>query len=286
MNALKNPTNIQELLLCLSEKNENVFLVSGGTDLAVEFHQKRITKFDLINLTQMVEWRKIEETQNEIIIGSVVTMTEIENNSTIKQWIPALSQSCSQIGSTQIRNRASIGGNIIHSSQCADTLPVLFNYDCLCELLNSKGEVRRLPIKDFILGIGKNLLANDEVLTRIIIKKEKSLSVFKKLGDRQAVTISKLNCCLKIELNANQTIKECHIYLGSIGVKPLRAMHIENHLQGQILTEEVSEDLKNVIQLEIDEAIPNRLSRIYKRKGAIGLIEDCLKQLFKEVYHG
>ncbi|MBP1925655.1 carbon-monoxide dehydrogenase medium subunit [Sedimentibacter acidaminivorans] len=278
MARFEAPCTIEELCNSLKNKDNNTYIIAGGTDLIIHFNKKGIFGYNIIDLTKLKELKEINETDEEIIIGSCVTMTEIENNPLINAHVPALIDAVYNLGSQQIRNKATIGGNVANSSQSGDTIPVLFAYDANVEIIDPLGNRRIEKVENVVEGLEKNNLNFDEVITKIIIKKNNAKSAFSKIGSRKAVTISKLNCCVKIKIN-NNIIEDSVVYLGAVGPKPIRAKSIEEKILNKNINNIVSADIHDAIYMEIENAIPNRTSKHYKKSAAEGLIDDILNKL-------
>ncbi len=274
------PKDTRELVLALKDKGDKTYIVAGGTDLCVKVNENLVHDFSLIDISNTKDLKDIKLTGSEIIIGASVVMSDLIESSLIKENATALWESAKGLGSTQIRNRATIGGNVSNAAQCADTLPVLFSYGSLCEIINSKGEIRRELVEDLILDIGKTSLKKDEAIIRFIIPTSNDVSAFTKVGDRKAVTISKINCCMRAFIEGN-LIKDIIVYMGSIGPMPIRAKIIENSMKGEILNKELFNKIKESVQNQIEEAIPNRPSKYYKRQAALGIIEDGILKLIE-----
>lgn len=272
------PRNIEELSKVLSIKDRNTYILAGGTDLNIKLIKDQIFDFKIIDISKLETLRSIEVHKDLIKIGSCTTMTEIENSEIIKNEVPALVSAAKSVGSTQIRNRATIGGNLANAAQCGDTIPVLFSYDAEIEILNSVSEIRYEKVRDFVLGIGKTSLKPDEIITSIIIKRSDYISGFSKVGSRKTVTISKINCCGKFLIDEDNLICESEIYMGAVGIKPIKAELIENELIGKNL-QELKIDFEDIIKAQIEEFIPNRSSKYYKGIAAIGLIDDLLADI-------
>ncbi len=275
MNKFLSPKNIEQLVDCLKEKDENIFLVAGGTDLSIKINEKKVFDYNLIELCNVEEMKKIELLEDDIIIGAAVTMTEIEKSDIIKQHIPALALAAYNLGSTQIRNRATIGGNVCNASQSADCLPVLFAYNAMSEIIDEMGNVRKEKVEDVVIGLDKSTLGNKDVVTKFIIKKSSDISSFSKVGARTSVTISKINCCVKLNISDSR-VKNAIVYIGAVGAKPIKADLIEKNLLEKTITENIILELKESIREQVLKAIPNRDSRHYKKEAAIGVIEDAL----------
>lgn len=278
INNFVAPKNIEELCVVLKNKSENTYIIAGGTDLTIKFVKEQIFDFNIINLGKIEELKTIEVTEELIRIGSGVTMTEIEESLEIQQALPSLAIAASMVGSTQIRNRGTIGGNIANAAQCGDTLPVLFAFDAKLKILNSLNEYRYENVKDFVLGINKTTLKADEVIVAVEMDNTSQLSSFSKVGSRKTVTIAKLNCCGKFYLDEEDNIKNVSIYMGAVGIKPIKAEIIENNLLGKPLGY-MGKDLEDAIVAQIEKAIPDRSSKHYKKIAAVGLIQDMFNNL-------
>lgn len=273
------PKSIEELCLSLKEKDNNTYIISGGTDLLIHFSKKGIFDFDVIDITKISELKEITETETEISIGACVTMTELEDSTLIKQYVPALADAAYSLGSQQIRNLATIGGNTANSSQSGDTLPVLFAYGAQAEIINSAGIRRIDKVESIVAGLEKNNLSADEAITKIIIKKDCRKSAFSKIGSRKAVTISKINCCAVVDLNNDSIIENAVIYLGAVGPKPVRGSIIEQALIGMSIDNFNISEIKEAVYSQIESLIPDRSSKHYKKSAAVGLVEDVLNKL-------
>lgn len=276
------PKTQKELADALGKKDENTYLCAGGTDLVIHLRSQKKFHYSLIDLTHVEELKKIEETEGEIWIGSGVTMTELEKSPVIQKYMPGLAKAASMVGSAQIRNRATIGGNIANASQSSDTMPVLFAYETEAVVLNELGEEKRYLLDDLIEGLERNRLKENEVLTRFIVKKDSSISGFSKVGSRKAVTISKINGCVKTVLKEN-ILTQVIVYLGAVGAKATRAGYIEQALEGQRLEEVDFGSLKEAVYAQIEANIPNRSSRHYKKSAAFGVLDTILEELKTQV---
>lgn len=272
------PKSIEELCHALKYIDDNTYIIAGGTDLNIKFIKNNIFNFKIIDISNFSDFRSIEDLGDSIKIGSCVTMTEIENSEIINKEVKALAAAAYNLGSTQIRNRATIGGNLANAAQCGDTIPVLFAYDADVEILDSSKQIRYEKARNLVTGIGKTILKADDVITGIIIKKSKCFSGFSKVGSRKSVTISKINCCGKVLLDSENLIQEAEIYMGAVGTKPIKAELIEKVLIGKNI-EFSSCDLEEIIKEQIESAIPDRSSKHYKKIAAIGLIKDMLADI-------
>lgn len=274
-----SPKTKDELIELIKIKDNNTYFIAGGTDIIIKIKNKKLTDYNIIDLTKMSEFAKIEENDSTVSIGSIVTMTELTESELIKKYFHSVYQAAYHLGSEQIRNLATVGGNLANASQSADVLLALYSLNAKIKILNSLGEEKIIPIEELILGREKTSLADDEVIESIILeKKDNQITGFCKIGSRKAVTISKISCAVNLIVKDSE-ISNPTVYLGAVGVVPTRAKLIEEYLSS-VLTSEI--DLKKLQELaseEVDLAIPTRESRHYKRVAIKGLMDDLLQDL-------
>lgn len=257
----------------------NAIPFAGGTDLMVEYLRgsNLLIKFErpILFLQNIDSIRGIKEDDDNIIIGATTTFNEIIESDIIPDIIK---ESALGIAGPPIRNIATIGGNICNASPSADSLPVLYAMDAILRL-KSKNFQRDVKIKDFITGVGKTVIKNDEILTHIIIKKQVYHSSFyKKVGTRKANALSKLASCFLV-LKENSNYKFI-ISFCTLGTTITRDEDIEN----KFITSEVKnwveniEDIKNKYSLIMKPRDSARSTALYRKKTALNLIEYFIKK--------
>lgn len=270
--------NINEALELKAKYNPIIF--AGGTDLMVEHLRgsNLIAKFDrpVLFINYLDELKGIKEDENNIIIGALTTFDEIIKSPLTPQ---VLKESASGIAGPPIRNIATIGGNICNASPSADSLPSLYAMDSILRLKN-KDSQRDIKIKDFITGVGKTIIKDDEILTHIIIpKKDYEYSFYKKIGTRKANALSKLAiCALALKENDKYRFK---ISFCTLGTTITRDESIEEKFMASNINE-----WKNNINL-IQEAYSNimkprdsaRSTALYRKKCALNLIKYFIEDI-------
>lgn len=286
--AYHMPETLPELSEALAKNDSKTAIIAGSTDFMIKYrnHPERFNR--IIDLSGLLLAKGICEHKEWITIGALVTHTEIEESALIKKYFPALAIAAGQVGSTQIRNRGTIAGNIANASPCADTVPPLMAYEATLKIVNGKGELMTRTVDEVLVGMGKNTLAMDEVILEIEIPKEKAfmVSAFSKLGSRKAVSISKLNLCIGLDIGEKEMITKAHVCVGSLGPKAFRVPEVENLCTGQSLNSEFVEKLAEAMSMAVEKAIKGRGSMSYKRRAIKGLVEDVLNDLFKAHYRG
>lgn len=274
-----SPKTKDELIELLKIKDENTYFIAGGTDIIIKIKNKKLTDYNIIDLTKMREFAKIEENDSMISVGSIVTMTELIESEIIKKYFHSIYQSAYHLGSEQIRNLATIGGNLANASQSADVLLALYSLNAKIKILNSLGKEKIIPISELILGREKTSLSNDEVIESIILeKKDNQITGFCKIGSRKAVTISKISCAANL-IKDEDKISSATVFLGAVGVVPTRANLIEKYLSSVLVNKIDLKKLQELASEEVDLAIPTRESRHYKRVAIKGLMDDLLQDL-------
>jgi xanthine dehydrogenase FAD-binding subunit len=228
----------------------NIAVVAGGTDILVRLHDA-IEKPSLLVLDGISQLRKINAAEKQIKIGPLVTFTEIEESATLRKFAPQLCQAASVAGSVQIRNRATIGGNIANASPAGDLIPPLYALGASLELMSSKGK-RVVDIEDFFTGPGKTILKSNELITGIKIPKSRNLGFFARLGTRKALAISKVSVAVNFALRSGK-ITNTKISLGAVAPTVIRAQAAEEILENQNLN---SDNIEKAALAVIETARP------------------------------
>ncbi len=202
------------------QNNKDGALIAGGTDLLVEMKMGLRHHENIISLSDIDELKNIEESEDYIIIGAGVTHSTIVNSELVKQHYNALSEASSNIGTEQVRNAATVGGNVCTGASCCDTGPVLLAADCVLELTDTTGN-REIPIKDFFIFHRKTAMKKGEMLTRIKVPKLKAgtgISI-EKYGLRNAASISVASAVSLITIN-NGVCVDARIVIGAVAPIP------------------------------------------------------------------
>lgn len=195
------PQDIQEAFDIIKQEGKSVRFLAGGTDLLVRLKSRHIVSDVVVDLKEIADLNiGIRIDEQEVMIGSLTTFSTISTDPIILEYYPALADAASEVGSVQIRNRATIGGNICNASPAADSLPPLFIYDAKIKLIR-RDSVRFLPIGDFLLGPGKTALDESEILAGIVlpIPASDQASSFTRLTRRRGADLATINLCCQVE---------------------------------------------------------------------------------------
>ena len=274
--------NINEALELKLKHNAIIF--AGGTDLMVEHLRgsNLIAKFErpVLFINEVNELKGIKEDENNIIIGALTTFDEIIKSPITPQ---VLKESALGIAGPPIRNIATIGGNICNASPSADSLPSLYAMDAVL-ILKSKDSQREVKIKDFITGVSKTIIEDDEILTHIIIpKKNYEYSFYKKIGTRKANALSKLAICALV-CNENNKYR-FKISFCTLGITVTRDESIEEKFASSNINE-WKNNIKSIQEAYSSIMKPRdsaRSTALYRKKCALNLIEYFLEEALKNI---
>ena len=271
------PSSLSDLLPLMGGVPRELQMVAGGTDLMVKVGRQASGRLGLIDLSGVEEMKGIEVTESEAVIGALETMTAITEHPLLNRFAPALAQAAGRVGSWQIRNRATIGGNLVNASPAADTPPALAALEATAKVLSPQGW-RELSVTDFPLGPNRNSLAPDEVLVSLRLPlKPGRRSAFSKIGSRREVSISRLNLAISVDLDAGRNIAQARVYMGTLGIALRPCPQAETTLREHGLEDE--EALGRALADTAAEAIPGRATLAYKQSAARALGQDVLAEL-------
>lgn len=280
---VKIPNSLDELCESLNETTPRSKILAGGTDLIISLHEKKIDPDLIIDLSGVKELNYIKLENDLISIGATTTFTEINNNQMIQENIVCLAEAAGLVGSSQIRNRATIGGNIAYASPAGDSLPVLMMLGAKIGVMNRSGQVMEYFVDDLLEGARKTILNYNDVIVNIKIPVPKPgfQNGFIKLGTRSRVTIALINIALGIDFDDQAAkINEARIVLGAVNEKPLRVFEAEALLENRT----VDEDLLKAVSQKLSELIekthrPSSLTWGYKKEAVKGIFCDLMNRL-------
>lgn len=276
-----SPKTINEVLDILKEKKDGLKILGGGTDLVVRIKERTMRPSCLLDLSRVSELQFIEDRGEYIAVGSTVKIGELVESKLIKEKVPVLHEAARVFGSPQIRNLATIGGNIGNSSPVADTMPALYVHRASL-ILKKKGGEREVPIEEFQTGPGTNILEKDELIAEIRVPKvrENEKGFFFKLGQRKALIIAKVSVAALLELDGN-IVKNVRIALGAVAPRVIRAEKTEKFLMGRELDEDTMKEAAHLAAQESTPITDLRSTESYRRYMVGSLLYKGLKGLME-----
>jgi CO/xanthine dehydrogenase FAD-binding subunit len=225
------PATLAETLQFLAERGPASRLLAGGTDLLLEMQAKKVRPPHIVDISRLGELRGIRETlrggQEVLEIGALTSMRALETSRLLQGGYLALAQAAGSVASVQIRNRATVGGNICHATPSADTAPALLALGAEVEIAGPDG-ARWLPLEQFFLGPGQTSLGPREVLAAFRIPRPapRSFSLYLKQSPRKAMDIAVVGVGVQVTLDGQRPV-QVRIALGAVAPVPMRACQAE-----------------------------------------------------------
>ena len=250
------PRLLDEALQAMADGDATV--LCGGTDLAPQTESGvRQYTAKLLNIRRVEGLGGIEAQGAQIRIGAVTTISEIRRNPALAEVAPVLVEAAEHFASDQIRNAASLGGNLCNASPASDMSPPLLVLGASVELACWQGgavQTRRVPLDQFFVSPGKTLKLPQELLTAVLFDRPAADFVggFRKSGPRPALEISTVSVAFGARV-ANGKLSAVRVAMGSVAPTPLRARHVEAALEGKPLD---APTIAAAVAATVDDAKP------------------------------
>ncbi|MDY7034965.1 MAG: xanthine dehydrogenase family protein subunit M [Thermodesulfobacteriota bacterium] len=244
---------LAEACSLLAAHKDEARVLAGGTDLLIKMKHKKMTPQYLIDIKRVPDLNYIRHDEDEgLRIGALTTIQAIRNSSLIKKKFSVLSQAASVLGTRQVRNLATLGGNLCNASPAAESAPALLTLEANVKIEGPGGK-RILPVEEFFLGPDMNALEHGEILTEIQFPDTPihTGGVYFKHSTRR-IDVSIVGVAVLITLDG-QACQDIRIALGAVGPTPFRARKAEKVLKGQKLSEET---YKKAAQVASEESFP------------------------------
>lgn len=249
------PSSLEATKVLLID-NPVAHIIAGGTDLLLKLKNKGLENIDLVSLSKINELSNILELENGYLrIGSMATFNQIMNDHLVNTYIPVLHEVLEMIGGRQIRNIATMGGNLCNGAPSADCAPILMTLDAQLVIDNEIG-TKKVMVEDFYSGPFQVKLQQGDIVTAIEIPVHKNVIIgshYIKYSMRRAMDISTLGCAATIILNDDRRIKELRLALGTAAPTPIRCRKTEQIVSNVSITEQV---LNNIGMSAVEEASP------------------------------
>lgn len=280
------PTTVDECIKYLSEYKGTAQIMAGATDLMLDLTNGRVKPKVLIDITDIKELNTIEIQDDKCIIGATATHAEVGLNPELKKYFPSLTDGCISVGSPQIRNLGTIGGNIVSAQPAADAVIPLIALGAKCEIINADG-ARIVPVEGLNIGVSKSKVDNtSEIISKIIIDipKAKYGTAFTRFSQREALSLPMVNVAVKLEVEDNK-ISSARIVMGPVAITPFRPIGVEEYLIGLDIND--AEGIEKAAILGGEEAQPRdsvfRGSGAYRKVLVKDLLSEALQTALKNI---
>ncbi len=279
--AYHSVSTIDEALSLLDDHGSAARIVAGGTDLIIEMERGQHPKLKtLIDITRAPNLDQIALKEDRIVLGPLVTHNHVVASKLIRQRALPLAQASWEVGAPQIRNRATVAGNLITASPANDTITPLIALEAEVTLASVAGE-RTIQLADFYSGFRQTVLRPDELLREIRIPpiREDQCGIFLKLGLRRAQAISVVDAAVVVSLDHSGCVNEARIALGSVAATIVRVPAAETYLAGKRLTDETIAEAGRLASESVKPIDDVRGSALYRGEMVKTLVARALRQL-------
>ena len=279
----QRPATIEAAIAALAVDGARA--LAGGTDLIPQLREGRRQAKHVVDLKRIPELSAVAElADGSIVIGAAASATRVARDARVATAYPAVAQSALLIGSVQVQNRASLGGNICNAAPSADAVPALICHQARVRIAGPDGQ-REETVEAFVRGPGKTSLASGEFLVSVVLPPPavRSAAKYLRFTPRREMDIAIAGAAAWIHLDAAGVVAEARIVLASVGPKPIRAVSAEQHLYGERPTQALLEAAGQLAARDAQPISDTRGSADYRRSLVAVLtaraLRDCCEAL-------
>jgi len=268
------PTSLGEAISILVKYGEAAYILNGGTDLIVSMRDKIVQPEYVVDIKAVPGIDKITYSEQDgLNIGATVTLNEISDSRVVQSHYPILAEACKTVGSYQLRNRATLVGNICNASPSADTAPPLLVLDAKVNIVGPDGE-KTVPLNQFFVGVKKNILKKGEIVASVSVPpiKDEWTGVYLKQGRRKEVDLATVGVAVVCVGD------EVRIALGAVAPTPIRASKTETLLKGKRIDELLLEQAGESALAEVSPISDIRSSKEYREEIIKVLVKRAILQ--------
>ncbi len=281
MKALYEAQSVEDAV-ALRIAHPEAQIIAGGSDVLVQMREGRRAGKELISIYGIDALRGVSlDAEEALRIGSLTSFSHITRDPLVQKYCNVLGEAVDQVGSPQIRNIGTIGGNTCNGVTSADSASTLHAWDAIVELTGAAG-TRRVPIRDFYIKAGQVDIRPDEIQTAILIPKESYENCFGhyiKYGLRNAMEIATLGCSVNVRLSPDRkSIERCRIAYGVAGPVPLRCGSAEAVANGAELTAELPARFARAVLDDINPRDSWRASKAFRQHIAVEMAKRALRR--------
>lgn len=274
------PSALEEACRLLLEQDGAVPL-AGGTDILVALEAGRIAPRSAVDLRRVPGLNRIIEGDEAVEIGAMVSMTDLCGSAAVQKYFPALATAASQMGCWQVRNRATLGGNLCNAAPSADTAPPLLVYEAVALIDGVKGS-RQVPIGEFFTGPGCTVLIKGEILAGVRVPKPAAgfTSGYLRRAIRRSMDIPIVNVAAGLGWDGGR-IERASVVLGAVAPTPIHASEAERLLVGRIpdagvlaaVAEAAAREARPITDIRASAEYRTAMVEVFVRRLLQGLVE-------------
>ena len=262
------PKTLDEAIKLVQEFGSDCKIVAGGTDVVIRLKAHMLRVKAIVDISAIPELKNVEIGTDKAVIGATHDLMSLSRDPSLckSQW-EIIAECAGHVSSTQIRNRATLGGNNCNASPSADTTPGLLISDAVVNVIGPNGK-RDIPIEDFFVGPGKTVLEQGEIVVSFTLpaQGDRCAAAYYKHAIRGDTDISIVCVGVRIGLDADGTVNKARIALGAVAPKPIRAHAVEDLLVGKKLTDDVIEQAARLAEQSVTPISDQRASAEYRKE--------------------
>jgi CO/xanthine dehydrogenase FAD-binding subunit len=243
--AVHEPTTLDEALGLLAAEGDGCAALAGGTDLLMRIRRRARKYRSIVNLKRVPGLNGIRwDERSGLTLGALTTFRAVETHPIVRSHYPALIEAARTVAGVQLRNLATIGGNLGNASPSADSVPPLMALGATVDIASPVG-VRTAPIASCVTGPGRTALAHGELFESIRIQRPpaRTGSAYLRFSPRSAMDIGIASVAAVVTLDADGRCASCRIALGAVSPTPLRADAAESRMIGEPMTPSLAEEV-------------------------------------------
>jgi CO/xanthine dehydrogenase FAD-binding subunit len=284
---LYSPTTLNDALRFIEGEDRNVAVIASGTDLLPRMRKRQVAPSVLLDISSFTEdLRYIRQSDGLVRIGALSTVADLLESPVFSGKLSIIREAGSLFGAPQVRNVATVGGNVCSAASSEDLIPVFMALDARLKLVSSKG-ARTVMLSDFVVGKRETALKPSEILSEISFKPPEghSWTAYEKLGRRNMLIIAIVNEALSLTLERDlHTIRTARVALNRVSGKiPALAVKTNEFLEGKKVSDDTITGAQKVLASELSLTSDFRGSGAYRTEVAQvflrRLIERCLKHI-------
>jgi carbon-monoxide dehydrogenase medium subunit len=273
-----HPETVQEAVEALASAPSPAIPIAGGTDLMLDLQQgNHAPVHTLVDLTGIAEMRALEIRDTRLFIGAGVPHNRIVESALVQEHAQALVESCGLIGGPQVRNMATLGGNVAHALPAADGTIGMLALEAEAEVASPQAR-RRIPLQQIFAGPGKSTLQQNEILVGFYLplRKAHQASAFYRIMRAQGIALPILNLAAWVERDGD-ILRKARISVGPAGPTPFRARQTEAFLQDKVFSAETIAGAQHTLLAEaVFRTSPARATAEYRRDLVVVLLQNAL----------
>lgn len=276
------PSSLEDAIQLLADRESESIIFAGGTDLMPAFRKGDIECKYVIDVSRLKELKGIGVDKGSLVIGAAVTYTDIVENKLIAEYAPVVAAAARCVGSEQIRNVGTLGGNVGNASPAADGIPALMVHNAQVEIIRN-GEFLIKPLSEIVVGPYQTSLMPGDLITKFLLEPLAApyRSVYRRIGRRRAMSIARINLAAVAVTESSGLVADFRMSIGSMTPQPYRAYSAERMILGKRLDRDLVAEVAALSSQEMVKRTGMRPSFEYKKPAAEGLIISSLYELFE-----